>query len=462
VNAEMDKILIVDDSISFLNDIEALLDGTFRIRTAKNAYDCLKLLEEETFSTVLLDLHLPDMYGTEVLKKIHSDIDPFLPVFIITNYDEIDNVVEAMRCGACDFIPKNFNLNLLAEKIKKALERRRLELSNRALQTDYLESNQLVFSSSAMSRVNFEISRFAKLGVDVLLYGETGVGKDLIASQIHTRSERYEKPFIPVSIRSLSNTLIESELFGYEKGAFSGADRLKIGKFEAADKGTVYIPEISSLSETVQLKLLHFMQYKSISRVGQDPTKSEIKLDVRLIMATNDDLADLVKQGKMREDFYHRISGVTLAIPPLRERRSDIELLSDHFIQMYSHMHPQGTCNLAPDVIEAFQEYHWPGNVRELSNSIKSAIIYAEDTTLTLNLFPNVINDPLGPKRTGNGFIHLDSDDLPELKEAEHHFKQSYFKRLWEVSGQDINKTAQLAGITSHATRRILKNLGLR
>ena len=458
----MGKILVVDDSISFLNDIEAMLSGSFQISTATNAHDGLQMLKNEYFSAVLLDLYLPDMYGTEVLKKIHTDIDPFLPVFIITNHHNIDNVVDAMRHGAYDFIPKHFNLDLLGEKIKKALERRALEVSNRALQSEYLSKNQFICQSKDMRKVSHEVTRLSRLNVDVLIIGETGVGKDLIASIIHSRSGRADKPFIPVSIRSLSDTLIESELFGHEKGSFSGADRLKIGKFEAANNGTVYIPEISSLSDSVQLKLLQFMQYKTITRVGQDPTKSEIKLDVRLIMATNEDLTGLVQKGKIRSDFYHRITGVMLNVPPLRERISDIKPLAEYFTTLHADLHPAGQCNLAPEVIGAFLQYHWPGNVRELSNSIKHAVVYADDTTLTLDNFPHIIKGIQGDGESGDDFLSINTNVLPEFREAEKQFKTIYFKRLWEKSGHNLEKTAAMAGFTTYATRRILRTLGIR
>lgn len=459
----MDRLLIVDDSVAFLKDVEALLKGSFEISTTTRAQNALDILRNERFSAVLLDLNLPDMHGTEVLKVIHSEIDPYLPVIIITDYNDVKNVVETMRHGAYDFIPKDVNLDVLGAKIKNALERRALHLNLEALRNEYREKQDtFVFASDAMKKVNYEITRLAGLGVDVLLMGETGAGKDIIASQIHFRGDRLEKPFIPVSIRSLSDTLIESELFGHEKGAFSGADRLKIGKFEAADKGTVYIPEISSLSETIQLKLLQFMQYKTISRVGQDPTKAEIQLDVRLIMATNEDLADLVAQGKIREDFYHRISGVTLRIPPLRERGDDIKPLADYFIKKYARLHHAGACDISPEVLDAFRNYHWPGNVRELSNAIKNAMVYTSSATLTIDDFPNIFKAPIKKQTLPNGIAQFGSDEIPKFKDAENEFKKMYFERLWDECGHEVAKTSKISGLTPQAVRRILKQFDLR
>jgi DNA-binding NtrC family response regulator len=459
----MDKLLIIDDSTAFLNDVKALMQGRYKIVTATDARGGLEILRNERVSGILLDLDLPDMNGTDVLKKIHTDIDPYVPVIIVTEYDDAENIVKAMRLGAYDFIPKYFNLDVLTAKIAKALERRALHLGINALQEEYLEKQRgFVFASDAMRRINYEITRLAQLDVDVILLGETGVGKDLIASQIHLRSARREKPFIPVSIRSLSDTLIESELFGHEKGAFSGADKAKVGKFEAANMGTVYIPEISSLSEPVQLKLLHFMQYKSITRVGQDPTKSEVRLDVRLIMASNDDLSELVRRGKLREDFYHRINGVSLKIPPLRERKSDIKPLVDHYVARYAHMHSAGTCKIDSRVIDAFNQYHWPGNVRELSNVIKNAIVYAKDQVLTVADFPYIVNEKLMMQTYGNDVFNDGSGDYPTLKDAEMSVRKQYFEHLCNECEHNINEIAKIAGITPQATRRILKHLGLR
>jgi DNA-binding NtrC family response regulator len=458
-----DKLLIIDDSIEFLNDVCMLLHGKYDILTAADARSGIDILRNERVSAILLDLNLPDMFGIDVLKRIHSEIDPYIPVIIVTEYDDSEKIVTAMRLGAYDFIPKHFNLEVLSAKISKALERRALHLGINALQEEYLEQQgRFVFSSETMKKVSFEMTRLANLDVDVILYGETGVGKDLIASQIHVRGNRREKPFIPVSIRSLSDTLIESELFGHEKGAYSGADRSKVGKFEAADKGTVYIPEISTLSEAVQLKLLHFMQYKSITRVGQDPKKSEIRLDVRLIMATNDNLADLVRQGKIREDFYHRITGVSLKIPPLRERREDIKPLVDYYTNIYSGLHPSGKCEVDPTVLEAFYEYRWPGNVRELANVIKNAIVYAKNSVLTPMDFPNIVNEPVRKQISGGGLSDFASGNHTTLHEANLRLKKIYFTRLLNEYGNDINKIAHIAGITPQATRRILKDLDLR
>ncbi|MGA2667428.1 MAG: sigma-54 dependent transcriptional regulator [Ignavibacteria bacterium] len=457
----MEKLLVIDDNLSFLDDVEVLLGKKFQVIKASTAGKGLDILASERISVVLLDLQLTDMFGLEVLQKIHNEIDSYLPVIIITEHDEIEYVVKAMKYGAYDFIAKDFNLELLSSKIMKALERRELEISIQELQNTFSEhQNKFIFSCEEMKKLNYEITRLANLSFDILLTGETGSGKDLVATEIYSRSKRKDKPFISVPIRSLSETIIESELFGHEKGAFSGADKMKIGKFEAANKGTIYIPEISSLPESIQLKLLYFMQYKAISRVGQDPQKGEIKLDLRLIMATNDDLQELVEKGKIREDFYHRITGLTLNVPPLRERKDDIEHLANYFLNKYSQFIYGRRCEFDPKVIEAFKKSKWPGNVRELSNIIKNVLAYTDSPVLTLDHFPTL---DLNEDKSHQAYAHLKADDnnFPDYKSADLEFKRAYFQELWQRSGEKVSMAAKIAGLTPQGLRKILNALKL-
>jgi DNA-binding NtrC family response regulator len=456
----MEKLLIVDDNISFLRDVEMLLRTKFEVVTASSGKTCLAILESESVSAVLLDLKMPEIHGTEVLSRIRSEIDPHLPVIIITDQGEVETAVEAMQLGAYDFIPKSFDLDLLVAKIVKALERRSLEISVSALQNSQAEQyDRVVHASDAMKKVHFEIARLARIDFDVLIIGETGVGKDLTAFEIHRRSARRDRPFIPLSLRSLNESLIESELFGHEKGAFSGADRAKIGKLEAANGGTVYIPEISSLSEQIQLKLLQFMQYKTVSRVGQDPKKPEMKLNVRIIMATNEDLREVVKRGTMREDFYHRISGVWMAIPPLRERVDDIEPLAEYFIGKYFAGNVNEEYRLLPATVDALRAYSWPGNVRELENMVKYAIAFSAPGELTLDAFPHL---PAAPHDSATPCPKCLTTTFPSFgsyKEAEASFKLAYLSEALRRSNNIVSKAAHLIGLTPQGFRRLLSSL---
>ncbi len=459
----MDKLLLIDDSIAFLNDVESILRDRFHIVKATSGRRGIELARTEGAVAVLLDLRMPDVDGLQVLDALHREVDPYLPVIIVTDYADTETAVQAMRLGACDYISKSFNRDVLTAKIGKALERRSLEISVRALQGSFADyHDRFVFASDAMKRVHYELTRLANVGFDVLLLGETGVGKDLCAFEIHQRSARRDRPFIPLAMRSLSESIIESELFGHEKGSFSGADKTRIGKLEAAHGGTLYIPEVSSLTESVQLKLLQFMQYKSIARVGQDSRKPETRLDVRVIMATNDSLEEQVKKGKMREDFYHRISGVKLTIPPLRMRREDIVPLAEYFLKKYDQRGngdgKETRHTIIPEVFEAMQTYRWPGNVRELENSIKGALAYASGMELNLTGFP-VLTDRARDESQCHICMSTRYQHLPPYEDVMLQLKKGYFDELLRRVGGSIPRAAEVAGMSAQGLRKLLKSL---
>jgi DNA-binding NtrC family response regulator len=457
----MDKLLIVDDSLPFLSDVEAVLGGSYDILTASTGAEGMRVLRSEQVTAVLLDLMLPDANGIELLRVIRREIDPLLPVIIVTDHGNVENAVGAMREGAYDFTTKDFNRTLLIEKITRAIEHRRLALRVEALQESLDGSHDhFVFRSAVMRKLDFEISRLASLSFDVLLSGETGVGKDLLAYEIHKRSPRRDKPFIPLTIRTFSESLLESELFGHEKGAFTGADRAKAGKIEAANGGTVYIPEVSSLNETVQLKLLQFLQYKSFSRVGQDPSKPDLHLDVRVIMATNESLEDVVQRGHMRKDFYHRIAGVCVKVPPLCERIDDIEPLAEYFLSKLARGSGTGRYVLAPEVLHAFKRHRWAGNVRELENSLKGAIAYSSQPNLTLECFPRLVE--LAHHAEPNQCricLSTTHPILPDYKTAEARFRLAYLEELLTRNDNNFAKAARVAGFTEQGFRRSLTTL---
>lgn len=453
----MHKLLFIQGPAPFATTIEAALHNHFELTIAMSASEGFDLLKTGQYSVVLLRESLTT---PEVLSFIHKTIDPHLPVIIIADSDHPERAVNEMGNGVYDVIINDLDNVHLAAKVRKAIERRDLELRLKTLQGGFIEQNdRFVFASNVMKTINLEITRLAQLDFDVLLVGETGVGKDLIAAQLHLRSDRKDKPFVPISMRTLSQTLIESELFGHERGSFSGAEKSKIGKFEAANGGTIYIPEISCLDEAIQLKLQYFMQYKRIARVGQDPRRGELKLNVRVVMATNESLERLVDTGRMREDFYHRIAGVRLNIPPLRERSEDIELLAEYFLGTYgAHKHKQELV-LAPETLQALRQYTWPGNVRELENAIKNAIAYADGPVLEMQHFPSLTNNPLPHVCP---LAAEEAGSVPAYKEAEIKFKREYFKRLWVISGRNVTKAAMLAHVTPQGMRKILNALSLK
>ncbi len=456
------KLLVIDDSPDFLNDVESLLHNRYAVVKAISGKRGLEVLESERVGAVLLDLKMPEMDGFEVLKRIHEQVDPHLPVIIVTAQQDVELAVEAIRRGATDFISKSFDLDLLSAKLLKALERRTLEVGVDALRSTQIETyDRMVFASEAMKKIHWEMTNLAKLDFDILIVGETGVGKDLIAFEMHQRGPRRTHPFIPVPLRSLNESIIESELFGHEKGAFSGAEKTRIGKLEAAHGGTVYIPEVSSINEATQIKLLQFMQFKTISRVGQDARSPETKLDVRVILATNENLEELVSKGTMRADFYHRIAGVKLNVPPLRERVADIEPLARYFLTKFSSGVGGREFHFDPDVLNAFLGYRWPGNVRELENVIKNALAYSGGGMLTLGDFPNLrdIRDDPNPccicmRNRGSA--------LEAYREAERNFKRAYVQEVLRRGGNSVARAAGLAGLTPQGLRRLMAVLDIR
>ena len=456
----MEKVLIIDDNADFARDLELMLNDSFIIMKAETSANGLEMLRSRQYSLVLLDLQLPDIPGLEVLEMIHAEIDPYLPVIIITEYDDAQYVVKAMRLGAYDFLSKDFHVELMKEKMHQALRQKELKLKVSGIQDEnVLTKDSFIFASEQMKKINFEITKLANLDFDVLLTGETGVGKDMVASQIHMRGKRKDKPFLPVPIRSLSETVLESELFGHEKGSFTGADRLKVGKFESANHGIVYLPEISNLPENIQLKLLHFMQYKKISRIGQDSRKGEMSLDVRLISATNESLDDILKYAKIREDFYYRLTGITLTIPPLRERTDDILPLANYFLNKYSSHFGKSVYKFSDEALDGFIGYEWRGNVRELSNSIKNALSYTDGSVLELKHFPNILR-----YKSGSLMPNLSAEKEGELlpyRDFENKYKTFYFKSLLDRCNGKVSTAAELAGLTPQGFRKILKQLNL-
>ncbi|MGA9117873.1 MAG: sigma-54 dependent transcriptional regulator [Bacteroidota bacterium] len=457
----MIKLLLIEDNLLFLTQFEKLIQDRYKLVAVANPQKALDFLKSGRVSVVLLDLSSPLGTGIDAIEIIHREIDPHLPIIVLVDQGQTEKAVEAIRKGAYDFVPREIDLEHLSAKVIKALERRDLEVRVNALQRGFTEQqNHFIFASEVMKGINFEITRLAHLPFDVLIEGETGVGKDLAAWQVHFRSARREKSFIPISMKSLNETLIESELFGHEKGSFSGAEREKTGKFEAANGGTIYVPEVSCLTEGIQLKLLYFLQYKSISRVGQDPRKSEIKLNVRLLMATNENLEKLVDSGRLREDFYHRIVGVRLSIPPLRERLEDIEPLVNYFLGSMTNNPSGRKYVVAEDTLQALQRYTWPGNVRELENCVRHALAYTDGPELRPEHFPNLkkirSGSPALQCLSGNG------QKFPAFRDAESEFRKSYFEALLARSDDDVAGAARMAGITPQGLRKILHSLQLR
>ncbi len=377
-NAPRAQILVVDDDKTMRDACHQILTRQgFQVEQAANARQGLGLLEGSSFDVILLDLVMPDLDGLETLKKIKS-LDTDCEVIIITGYGSIPTAVEAMKAGAFHFLSKPFAPDDLRTVITRALEKRRLNLENLYLRQELKSKDgrgTVVYQSDSMARIMEMASRVAGSDSTVLITGESGTGKSIIARQIHQLSSRAKRPYITVDCGTLVETLFESELFGHVKGAFTGADANKVGKFELAQHGTLFFDEISNISLEVQAKLLRAVEERKVSKVGSHRV---ITVDVRLIAATNRDLTEAIKDGSFRGDLFYRLNVVSLHIPALRERKDDIPLLVEHFLKKYNtRLHKQSNHikGVSDTALEVFLRHDWPGNVRELENTVERLVV---------------------------------------------------------------------------------------
>jgi len=368
-------ILVIDDDKAMRDACFQILSRQgYRVELAAGAKQGLSLLERQSFDTILLDLVMPDMDGLECLKKIRA-LDPDVEVIIITGYGTIQSAVESIKAGAFHFLSKPFVPDDLRNLVSRALGKRRLDLENLYLRQELKvkdERNTLVYESESMIRIMDMIARVAPTDSTVLITGESGTGKGLVARKLHQLSQRSRRPFITVDCGTLVETLFESELFGHVKGSFTGADANKIGKFELAQNGTLFFDEISNIGLEVQAKLLRAVEERKISKVGSHRV---ITVDVRIIAATNKDLTKAIKDGTFREDLFYRLNVVLIQMPPLRERKSDIPLLVQHFLEKYNSRLRKEMRGISPDALDLLVRHDWPGNVRELENTMERLLV---------------------------------------------------------------------------------------
>jgi DNA-binding NtrC family response regulator len=371
----MAQILIVDDDVDLCRLLGTLLRQPGRsVRAVHSREDALRALSGQLdFDLVLLDLRLGNSDGMEVLRRLHS-LDPTVPVIVLSGFTTVERAVDAMKLGAADVLAKAFDKRALLETIDRVL-RVREELRQ--------DAPVVVGSSPAFRQAMQLIHRFARPDINVLLLGETGTGKELFARTIHALSRRRRGPFVPVDCSTLAESLIESELFGHEKGSFTGATSSRIGRFELAQGGTLFLDEIGNLPLPLQAKLLRVLQTRQLERVGG---RDAIALDVRVVAATNVDVKQAIDTGRFRQDLYFRLQETTIAVPPLRERSGDIGGIADHFLRQYARRFELPARELSPQALAALLAYPWPGNVRELENAMKSAVVLAGETVMPEHL----------------------------------------------------------------------------
>ncbi len=387
-------ILIIDDEKNIREGLAAALtmefDDSINVVLAENGRVGLERFSKGDIDLVITDLRMPEVTGEQVLAKITSE-NPGVPVIVLTGHGSIDSAVDAMRSGAYDFLTKPPNLDELSAIVRRALKNRELEIRNKALQSD-LESKttfeSIIGKSAEMQKIFDMVRRVADSKANVLITGESGVGKELIANAIHKLSSRHDNSLIKVNCAALSESLLESELFGHEKGAFTGAIAQKKGRFELADKGTIFLDEIGEINQTVQIKILRVLQERQFERVGGENTLS---VDVRVVAATNKNLEKEVEEGRFREDLFYRLNVVHIHIPPLRERKDDIPLMIQAFVREFAEENGKQIDDIDNRARSALYNYNWPGNIRQLRNFMESAVVMCQGNKITLDDLPPTI-----------------------------------------------------------------------
>jgi len=385
------NILLVDDEEPIREALLLLLKSAdYRISGCGSGQEAVRHLENEQFDIVITDLFLPDITGIDILKKA-KELSPAIEVILITGHASAETAVRAMKEGAFDYITKPLNIEELRVIISKAIEKQQILSENISLKKqlrDKYEFSNIIGSSPAMQKVFSRITKVIKTDSTVLILGDSGTGKELIAKAIHSNGPRRDKPFIAVHCGAIPENLLESELFGHTKGAFTGAIRDKMGKFEAANHGTIFLDEIATLPMHLQIKLLRILQEQEVERIGSN---KQIKLDVRIISATNVNLEEEVKKGAFRDDLFYRLNVIPVILPPLRDRVEDILPLVRHFLAKYCKEMDRPLMNIAKEALIALEVYQWPGNVRELENVVERTVALTEGDQITLSDLPSNI-----------------------------------------------------------------------
>jgi len=450
-------ILIVDDEKAARFGMKLALekDG-YQVVEASDGIEAFEIIKAKSPSLIFLDINMPKINGIQVLEEINQMESPPM-IVIVTAYGSEKVAVDAMKKGAYDYIAKPYEIDDLRLIAKHAFEKLALEEENTRLRSeiDRLGSRgKIVGESREMNQLFNKIEKVGPSDVTVLVQGESGSGKELVAKEIHKISSRKNRPMITMNCAALPETLIESELFGHEKGAFTGATERRLGKFELADKGTIFLDEIGDMSPNTQAKVLRVLQEQSFERLGGTET---LRVDVRLISATHKDLLKEIKEGNFREDLYYRLKVVEILLPPLRNRREDIIILAENFIQYFSDKHRKNVKLISNDAVKIFTKYSWPGNVRELQNVIESAVVMANAETLEISDFPEEIS---------NSDINRSFDYNLPFRDAKKivvdTFERDFVSRKLAENNGNISKTAEALGMHRQSLQQKIKDLNMK
>ncbi len=435
-----DRILIVDDEINSLTTISAILGKSgYLVETAQSGELALEKMRNQTFNLIISDYKMPGMNGEQLLKQVKK-VAPNLPFILLTAFGTINKAVKAMKKGAYTYLTKPVNVEQMLGVLNDILATD-LDRSTRLDPANYYFQN-IIGDTDPIKEVFSLIKRVSKTEANVLILGENGTGKELVARALHNSSHRASKPFMPIDCTTIPSQLMESELFGHEKGSFTGADELKIGLFEMAQGGTVFLDEIGDLDYELEKKLLRFLQEKEIRRVG---SKKKIKLDVRVLSATNIDIEEEVSKGKFRADLYYRLNVITIHLPPLRERVEDIPLIAEHFLTHFCDKNKKDICGFDHGVIDLLKKYDWPGNVRELENIIHRAVILCSYTKISRECLPEKLNDTEDEESDGDEFNLVEMEKKIMIKALDNTY--------WNQS-----KAAIKLGISRKQLRTKMKN----
>jgi DNA-binding NtrC family response regulator len=451
-----EKILIIDDEEDMLESCSRILERKhYKCITSSDPSEAIRIASVEHPTLVLTDLKMPKKDGMEVLKEL-KEIDPSIIVVVFTAYASVSSAVEAIKEGAFDFISKPFSSDQLLVSIERALNHKRLAEENRNLRTQ-IEStcglDKIIGNSAAIKNVFEIVKKVAATDANILLYGESGTGKELTARSIHLNSNRRDRAFVPVDCITLSENILESELFGHERGAFTGASIAKQGLFELADKGTIFLDEIGKINLSMQAKLLRVLQERQLRKVGGS---SLIDVDFRVISSTNIDLNKAIEEEKFIEDLFWRLNVITIEIPPLRERREDIDLLANHFIDEFSEKSGKDIKGISKEAMEILKKYDWPGNIRELQNVIERAMSLTDSNYIASLDLPDHV---LGGTDSGS-YIKNMPFKLAKRKWLDA-FEKKYFADILKESNGNISRAAQKAGIDRKTIYRIFKKHGM-
>jgi DNA-binding NtrC family response regulator len=442
----MSRILIVDDELSIVDVLKSLLEREgHKITTASDGASALKKLKEDVFDLLITDIRLPEVDGITLLRQAR-ELQSHLAVIVITAYAKVDNAVEAMKNGAFDYVTKPFKFDEILLTVQRALTYEQTLAENEVLKSSldtHLHFNCLVGDSEPMRRVYKLIEKVARTESTVLITGPSGTGKELVAKALHSASARFEGPFVAINCAAMPETLLESELFGYKKGAFTGATTNKKGLFEAANTGTIFLDEIGSIPLNMQMTLLRVLQEKEIRRVGGT---EDIRVDARVVAATNESLEDKIKEKTFREDLYYRLSVIPIELPPLARRSSDIPLLVAHFLRQFNENNSRSV-ELSSAAMKSLSEYEWPGNVRELENTIKSSATLCDEERIDWKDLPEKITGESPGAKTGKSVANAAKKNS-DLKTYMRNVEAAYTKSVVDDCEGNKELAAEKLGIS--------------